>query len=155
MKSMTNMGTIASAVLLIAVSGCANTYTQQPAGVSNSSSARPGYGLVQAVEVLPQQNTGIAGTGIGVGAIAGAVVGGIVGNQVGAGRGNAIATVAGAAGGAYVGNEIEKRQQQANPTYKITVRMNDGAYQTVVQELNAGLRVGDRVQISNGVVQRY
>ena len=156
MKSITRVTSAASLAVLLALGGCANTYTQPAAnsGVTSSSSLRSGYGLVQSVEMVQQENTGIGGSGIGVGAIAGAVVGGIVGNQVGAGRGKTLATVAGAAGGAYVGNEIEKRQQQ-NTMYKVTIRMNSGSYQTVMQDTNTALRVGDRVQITNGVVQRY
>lgn len=94
-------------------------------------------------------------TGIGAGTIAGAVIGGVVGNQVGSGSGNTAATVLGAAGGAYVGHELEKRNQQAREAYKFTIRMQDGTHQTVTQTTNADLRVGDRVQIDNGVVRRY
>jgi len=132
--------------------------TANPGSV-NSGNAYSGYGVVQAIELLQQTttaNSGIGGSGIGIGAIAGAVVGGVLGNQVGGGTGQTVATVAGAAGGAYVGNEIEKRQQQKTAdAYKVTVRMDSGAYQTVTQDNNAGLRVGDRVRIDNGSVQRY
>lgn len=128
-------------------------------GPVNSSGVYSGYGVVRAIELVPQSttaNTGIGGSGIGVGAIAGAVVGGVLGNQVGGGTGKTVATVAGAAGGAYVGNEIEKsRQQKTADAYKVTVRMDSGSYQTVTQGDNAGLRVGDRVRIDNGYVQRY
>jgi len=151
MKSTTQIGSIVTLSAMLALGGCANMNSTTPA--ANVASIRSGNGLVQSVELVQQENTGIAGSGIGVGAVAGAVVGGIVGNQIGAGRGNTIATVAGAAGGAYVGNEIEKRQQQK--VYKITIRMNDGAYQTVVQETDPGLRSGDRVRIINGVIRRY
>ncbi len=127
-------------------------------GSVNSSGAYSGYGVIQAIELVPgtSANTGIGGSGIGIGAIAGAVVGGVLGNQVGGGTGKTVATVAGAAGGAYVGNEIEKsRQQKTADAYKVTVRMDSGAYQTVTQGDNTGLRVGDRVRIDNGFVQRY
>jgi outer membrane lipoprotein SlyB len=66
---------------------------------------------------------------------------------------SAAATVIGAAGGAYVGHELEKRQQQAD-TYKVTIRMNNGTYQTLMQSTNAGFRVGDRVRIDDGVLRR-
>ncbi len=129
-------------------------------GPVNSGGAYSGYGVVQAIELLQQNttaNSGIGGSGIGIGAIAGAVVGGVLGNQVGGGSGQTIATVAGAAGGAYVGNEIENRQGQKKTAdaYKVTVRMDSGSYQTVTQDNAAGLRVGDRVRIENGLVQRY
>jgi outer membrane lipoprotein SlyB len=115
---------------------------------------------VQSIELVQQGaagNAGIGGSGIGVGTIAGAVIGGIVGNQVGSGRGNTAATVAGAAGGAYVGHEIDKRKQQPQTAglYRLNIRMEGGSYQTLTQESVADLRVGDRVQIDNGVARRY
>ena len=135
-----------------ATGGSANTYPQP----GNSSGAYSGYGVVQSIDLVQQpQSTGIGGTGIGVGVIAGAVVGGILGNQVGGGVGNTAATVLGAAGGAYAGNEIEKRNQQQVNAYKLTVRMNDGSYQTLTQTTNVDVRVGDRVVIDNGVARRY
>ena len=135
-----------------ATSGSATTYP--PSG--NSSGSYSGYGVVQSIDLVQQQpSTGIGGTGIGVGAIAGAVVGGIIGNQVGGGVGNTAATVLGAAGGAYAGNEIEKRNQQQANAYKFTIRMNDGSYQTLTQNTNSDVRVGDRVVIDNGVARRY
>ena len=98
---------------------------------------------------------GIAGSGIGVGAVAGAGVGGLAGSQVGGGKGKVAATVLGAAGGAYVGNEIENRQRQADDAYRITVRMDDGSRQSLTQDTETNLRVGDRVRVGDGVVQRY
>ena len=134
--------------------GAGSTYPQ--AGGSSSSGIYSGYGVVQSIDLVQQQpSTGIAGTGIGVGAIAGAVVGGILGNQVGGGVGNTAATVLGAAGGAYAGNEVEKRTQQQSNAYKFTIRMNDGSYQTLTQNTNADVRVGDRVVVENGVARRY
>ncbi len=123
---------------------------------TNSGGGYSDYGVVQSIDVVRQGNAGIGGSGIGIGTIAGAVLGGIVGNQVGAGRGNTAATVAGAAGGAYVGHEIDKRQQsQAADLYRVSVRMENGSYQTLTQNAVGDLRVGDRVQIDNGVVRRY
>jgi outer membrane lipoprotein SlyB len=86
--------------------------------------------------------------------IAGAVVGGVVGHQVGAGSGNTAATVIGAAGGGYVGHQLENQQQQSPDAYKITVQMEDGTYQSLIQATDPGLRVGVRVRIDNGVVRR-
>ncbi len=148
---------------VLALGGCEtmnDTFnTSAPASTeATTGGVYSGYGVVQSIELMQQAaaSTGIGGTGIGIGAIAGAVVGGVLGNQVGGGSGQTIATVAGAAGGAYVGNEIEKRQQQKTvDAYKVTVRMDSGAYQTVTQGNTTALRVGDRVRIDNGVVQRY
>ena len=117
-------------------------------GASVGSYARTG--TVQNIEIVRQESSGV-----GVGTVAGAVVGGILGNQVGKGSGRTAATVLGAAGGAYAGNQIEKRNQQQSDAYKITVRMRDGSYQTVIQTASNDIRVGDRVQIDNGVALRY
>lgn len=167
MNMINKTGVALGVVAVFALTGCgtmndasttSNSGTGAP-GAVHSSGVYSGYGVVQAIELVQQNTTassGIGGSGIGIGAIAGAVVGGVLGNQVGGGSGQTVATVAGAAGGAYVGNEIEKsRQQKTADAYKVTVRMNSGSYQTVTQNNNAGLRVGDRVRIDNGSVQRY
>ncbi len=168
MKHSINFGSVMGLAVALTVGGCANTnapasntgtggaYPQSTNSGSGNPGAYAGYGVVQSIELVQHQaNTGIAGTGIGVGAIAGAVVGGIVGNQVGGGTGNTVATVIGAAGGAYAGNEIEKRNQKSTNAYKLSVRMNDGSSQTLTQSENPDVRVGDRVRIDNGVARRY
>ncbi len=142
---------------VFALGGCANT-GPAPGSYStgtNTTVPQTQYGVVQAIELVRLENTGIGGSGIGAGTIIGAVVGGVVGNQVGKGSGNTAATVLGAAGGAYAGNQIEKRNQQSSDAFRITVRMNDGSYQTVTQTSNDQLRVGDRVMVANSVAQRY
>ena len=111
---------------------------------------------MQSIELVQQENAG-SDNSIGLGTVAGAVIGGVVGNQIGAGRGNTVATVAGVAGGAYVGHALEKenRQRQKVDAYKITVRMEDGSYQELMQNTDGNLRVGDRVRYENGNLQRY
>ncbi len=153
---------ILAAALVLSLGACANMNTPGTTGAgayyppaANTGSAYVRYGVVQSIELVPMGSGTLGGTGIGVGAIAGAVVGGIVGNQVGKGGGNTAATVLGAAGGAYAGHELEKRNQQQGNGYKFTIRLNDGSYQTITQAANADIRVGDRVQIENGVARRY
>ena len=168
MTIINKFGSALGLAAMLTLGACETMNT--PANTSSSGTAYPqstssggvysGYGVVQSIELARQGsagNTGIGGSGIGVGTIAGAVVGGIVGNQVGSGRGNTAATVIGAAGGAYVGHEIDKRQQQpaTADVYRYNVRMNDGYYQTLTQNMVADLRVGDRVQIDNGIMRRY
>jgi outer membrane lipoprotein SlyB len=109
---------------------------------------------VESIDSAPQDYQGVGGTGIGLGTVAGAVIGGVAGHQVGSGSGNTAATIAGAAGGAYIGHQLEKRKQAEN-AYRITVRMENGDYQTLIQPSIGDLRVGDRVRIDNGVLQRY
>lgn len=124
-------------------------------GTANSGSAYSGYGVVDSIERVSQGNTGIGGSGIGLGTIVGAVVGGVLGHQIGSGTGQTVATVAGAAGGAYVGHELENRQQHTADTFKFTIRMDNRSYQTFMQNTDTGLRVGDRVRVENGYLQRY
>ncbi len=127
------------------------TSTSQPVYADNAYS---GTGVVQSIDLV-RANTGIGGSGIGVGAVAGAVIGGILGNQVGGGSGQTIATVAGVAGGAYAGHQLEKQHQTAADSYKFSIRMDTGSYQTLTQSSNPDVRVGDRVRIDNGIVRRY
>jgi outer membrane lipoprotein SlyB len=124
-----------------------------PQPTNNSRDYYSGYGTVQSVELVRQERSG---SSIGLGTVAGAVVGGIVGNQVGSGKGNTAATVIGAAGGAYVGHELENRNRQATgDAYRVTVRMENGSSQTLIQSTNNDIRVGDRVRIDNGIAHRY
>ena len=111
------------------------------------------YGVVQSIALVQQESTTAP---IGAGTIIGAVVGGVLGNQVGGGRGKTAATVLGAAGGAYAGHEMESRNQtQQGNVYQLSVRLNNGSYQTLTQTTNNDIRVGDSVRIDNGVAQRY
>jgi outer membrane lipoprotein SlyB len=84
--------------------------------------------------------------GSGLGAGAGAVLGGLLGNQVGSGHGRQLATVAGAVGGAVVGNQVEGNMN-ANHSYEIRVRLDNGKYRTFHQNSAPGWRDGDRVRI--------
>ena len=156
MKTMHKIGSVLGLMGALTLGACTTLngpYNAPAPAATGTGSVYSGYGVVQSIELVKQQ--GNAG-GIGLGTIAGAVVGGVVGNQVGAGRGNTAATVLGAAGGAYVGHELENRQQQQQPdAYKITVRMQDGSYQALMQSTSGDLRVGDRVRIENGVLRRY
>lgn len=110
--------------------------------------------MVTSIESTQEAYQGIAGSGYGLGTVAGAVLGGVAGNQVGSGKGNTAATIVGSAGGAYIGHQLEKRNQ-AEAGYAITVRMSNGEYQTLTQTTIGDLRVGDRVRIENGTMQRY
>lgn len=152
MKIVKELAALLGSITIIALGACttANYPPSQPATGGTGSGVYSGYGVVQSIELVRQERSGV-----GLGTVAGAVVGGVLGNQVGAGRGNTAATIVGAAGGAYVGHELESRQQANADAYRITVRMENGAYQTLTQSTNGDLRVGDRVRIENGVLQRY
>lgn len=152
-----HLASVVAVAGMLALGGCANTNPAPAPYATSSYQSAPltQYGVVQAIELVRLESTGIGGSGIGAGTIIGAVVGGVVGNQIGKSGGNTAATVLGAAGGAYAGNQIEKRNQQGTDAFRITVQMGDGSYQTVTQTSNDQLRVGDRVLVANGVAQRY
>jgi outer membrane lipoprotein SlyB len=133
-----------SALAVFALTSCASTSNTAPA---TSTYGATEYGVVQSIDMVKKDHSGI-----GVGAVAGAVVGGLIGHQVGSGRGNTAATIAGAAGGAYAGNEIEKRRAD-NDGYRLQIRLDNGSIQTIDQETNPSLRIGDRVRIVNGTAQ--
>ena len=155
MKTTPTFKSVIAVAAVLTLGACAdmNMHSSRTAypQSTNTGGVYSGYGTVQSIELVRRQDN----SGIGTGAIAGAVVGGILGNQVGGGSGKTAATVIGAAGGAYAGHELEKRNQPQADTYKVTIRMSDGAYQTVTQTSTADIRVGDRVRIENGVARRY
>jgi outer membrane lipoprotein SlyB len=159
MSTMTRFGPALALAAAMALSACASM-NQQPSSASSPAVSRPasvssGYGIVQSIDVVKADGGGIGGSGLGAGTIAGAVIGGVLGHQVGQGTGNTAATVAGAAGGAYVGHQMEKQSLQTADAYRFTIRMENGSYQTLMLSANADFRVGDRVRIDNGVMQRY
>lgn len=158
MKNTNRLGVALGLTAALMIGGCASTngtpYPSNP-NVANTGNAYSMYGVVHSIELVQQESNGAAGSTIGLGTIAGAVIGGVLGNQVGGGTGKTVATVAGAAGGAYVGHELENKQPQTVDAYKITVSMDNGTYQTLMRSSDAGFRVGDRVRIENGAMQRY
>lgn len=162
MKTQHHFAAAAGIATLLAFSGCADMPPPGNAAVTSNNYPQSTYrqtqwGVVQSIDLVSVDDGTSGGRSIGLGTVAGAVVGGILGNQVGGGSGNTAATVLGAAGGAYAGHALEKRNQNhpAANAFKFTIRLNDGSYQSVTQTSNADIRVGDRVQIDNGLVRRY
>ena len=117
---------------------------------SQTSNATAGYGYVERIEVV-QKN---AGPNV-VGTVIGGIVGGLIGHQIGSGTGQTAATIAGAVGGSVAGNQIEKRSRGANESFRVTVRLDNGSYQTVTQDNITDLRTGDRVRVDGNQVYRY
>jgi outer membrane lipoprotein SlyB len=150
---MSRFRLLLSTVLFVTLAACGTTdyypgYNADGSPAGSTAPAlnyQPGYGVVQAVSVVEYEDRR---SGIGAGAVAGGVVGAILGSQIGSGSGRAAATVAGAGGGAYVGHQIERRTR-ANPVdaYQLTLRMDDGTVQNIVQD-NRAFQVGDRVQVT-------
>lgn len=158
MRTINEFQSVLAVVAALAIAGCVspNTvpYPSSPT-VAGAGNIYAGYGEVYSIETVQLENSGVAGSSIGLGTLAGAVIGGVIGSQVGSGTGTTVATIVGATGGAYVGHEIENRRPATSEAERITVRMNDGPYQTLMVGTPSGYRVGDRVRIESGVMHRY
>ena len=143
---------VAAALLL---AGCADqpTYqsqSQYPDQRYPAQSQSAYTGTVDRIEVVGKKDpNNIAGTVIG------GIIGGLIGHQIGGGTGNTVATIAGAAGGAYAGNQVQSRKRLDHETFRVTVRMDNGSYQTVTQENITDLRTGDRVRVDGDNITRY
>lgn len=155
----TNYTVAATFILAAAVlSGCASPYNSMPVSQpypGSTQSSQPQYseyGVIDSIQMV----RGNASGGVGAGAVVGGVVGGLLGNQVGGGSGKAVATIAGVVGGAMAGNQIEQsNRNQMRDMYQITVRLNNGGYQTITQDSIVDLRIGNRVRIDGNRVYRY
>jgi outer membrane lipoprotein SlyB len=153
---------IAATALVAAtlLAGCGSPQTGSlngpgtPQNPTPTSAAISGFGVVESIQAVNTANT--SSGGIGLGTVAGGVVGGVLGSQVGGGRGRDAATAAGVVGGAVIGHQMEKnRQVAAAPAYQVGVRLDNGTYQTIVQDTVADLTIGSRVRIENGRAYRY
>lgn len=115
-------------------------------GAASAKAGCANCGVVETVRMVQ-----LEGNASGLGAVAGGVTGALVGNQFGRGGGNTAMTLIGAAGGAYAGNSIEKNMNRQT-AYRITVRMDDGAYRTISQSHVPAVAAGDKVKVVNGNV---
>jgi outer membrane lipoprotein SlyB len=142
MKSMRLIGTaIAACAILLA--GCAETQSRPYDA--------PAYhqGVVDRIEVIRKgDSNNIAGT------IIGGIAGGLIGHQIGGGSGQTAATIVGGVGGAVAGNQIQQRTRGANETFRVTVRFENGATETIRQDDISDMRTGDRVRVEGGRVYR-
>jgi len=107
------------------------------------------YGRVSDIEVLTVESKPSGG-----GAVLGAVLGGVLGHQVGKGRGRDLATGVGAIGGAVAGNHVERQNGHDSDIYRITVKFENGSRQQFDYEEINDLRVGDRVKVDSGQIER-
>ena len=152
---------IALVIGSVVLAGCAtqpNYQSQYPSqqypsqGYATQGNRSQGsyVGTVDRIEVINRgDSNNVAGTLIG------GIVGGLIGHQIGGGTGQTVATIAGAAGGAYAGNQIQQRQRAPNESFRVTVRMNNGTYQTVTTDNITDLRTGDRVRVDGNNISRY
>jgi len=137
-------GGLAAAALaaLVSLTGCGPQPTYQV--VQSPPPAR--VGTVESIrEVVEQKDP------TGAGLVVGGLVGGGLGSLVGGGTGRTVATVVGALGGAYAGNRIEKSQGQV--VYQIGIKYDDGSWATIRQATPSGLRIGDRVRVTDSGVE--
>jgi outer membrane lipoprotein SlyB len=133
---------IAAFAGLTLLAGCGPQPTYQV--VQTPPPARTG--TVESVnEVVEQKSPS------GAGLIVGGLIGGGLGSLIGSGTGRTVATVVGAAGGAYAGHQVEKNQTQV--IYQIGVRLDDGSWVTIRQASPTGLRIGDRVRVTDSGIE--
>ena len=152
-----NKLSVFKAVCVAAAVGLAGCADQPYQAQSSQQYPDQGYqsqnayvGTVDRIEVVGKKDpNNIAGTVIG------GIIGGLIGHQIGGGTGNTVATIAGAAGGAYAGNQVQSRKRADHETFRVTVRMDNGQYQTVTQENIMDLRTGDRVRVEGNNIYRY
>jgi outer membrane lipoprotein SlyB len=146
----------APAVVALVLAGCAAP-VQQPYYGSNPAPSQ-GYpsqgqsyqvGTVDRIEVITRGSGNNA-----AGTIIGGIIGGLIGTQIGSGTGRTVATVVGAVGGAVAGNVIEGRRRADNETFRVTVRLDSGAMQTVTQDNINDLHTGDRVRLDGNLISR-
>ena len=77
----------------------------------------------------------------------------MLGNQVGSGNGRTAATIAGALGGAFAGNKVEENTGR-NSHFEVLVRLQNGGTQTLSFANDPGYRVGEKVRIVDGQLNR-
>jgi len=155
---LTHLTATSVAIAALTVAGCANEparpyQSSQSSGTYSgpydSRTASYGQGVVDRIEVVNKgDSNNIAGT------IIGGIAGGPIGHQIGSGRGNTAATIAGGVGGAIAGNEVQKRTRGNNETFRVTVRLDNGATEVVRQDDISDLRTGDRVRVENNRIYR-
>ena len=123
-------------VTAVVAAGCAQPAYQ----VYNQPVARSG--TVESIRQVDAQKYAP-----GAGAITGGLIGGGLGSLIGGGSGKTAAIIVGAIGGGIVGNEMQKSQTQL--IWEIGIRYDDGGYGTITQSQSPGLRIGDRVRVTD------
>ncbi|HUG25795.1 glycine zipper 2TM domain-containing protein [Piscinibacter sp.] len=139
----------AVAVLVLLLGACASRPPSQPVPPPQGYYGVQ-YGVVQ--DIAPVR---VDGRTTGAGAVIGGVVGGVVGRQIDRDGNRDLATGVGVIGGAIIGNEIEKRSRSDHQIYRVTVRLDHGAYRSFDYEELHGLRIGNRVRVENGQLYRF
>jgi len=105
-------------------------------------------GTVESVNEIVEQKSPS-----GAGLVVGGLVGAGLGSLIGSGTGRTVAAVVGAAGGAYAGNQVEKNKAGSQVVYQVGVRLDDGSWITIRQAAPTGLRIGDRVRVTDSGIE--
>lgn len=150
-----------AAIAALTLAGCASTspnYSGSP-GYGGGYGSAPGQssacydcGTVTRIDTRSRGGTAPNSTGAVLGGIVGAVAAREIAdrNTDSEGRKNT-ATVAGAVGGAVAGNAIQNRAQ-AQTTYDVHVRLDNGRMTVVSQNDLGGIREGSYVRVADGRV---
>lgn len=154
-----NIRLIGATALLasLAAAGCATTAPGYGPGYQSGYGPAPSNttcydcGTVSRIEVSSASASNVPNaTGAVLGGLVGAVAGREISSKTGGSTGNKnIATAAGAVAGAVAGNALQNRQQ-AQGSYNVYVRMNDGRTTVVTQNDLGGIREGSYVRVTNG-----
>lgn len=136
---------------LVLITACSSNPPRNEAVLNplGATSQAFSYGNVSNIEVVSTDASTSGG-----GALLGAVIGGVLGNQVGGGTGRAAATAVGAVGGAVIGNQVEQRNKREGESYRVSVRLDNGSIVQFNYQRIDDLRVGDRVKVQDGQLQR-
>ncbi len=127
---------------MFALVGCAPS----PPVYQGASAPAARTGTVDSIReyVQPREATGL-------GAVGGALIGGGLGSLIGGGTGRTVATIVGAVGGGYMGHQVEKNQ--TDYVYEVGIKYDDGTWATIRQSAASGLRIGDRVVVTDSRIQ--
>lgn len=82
-----------------------------------------------------------------LGTVIGALIGAAAGNQIGSGDGRKAATVGGAIAGGVIGHEVDQRNDRMAQGWRVVVRLDNGRYATVTQDVRPRVDIGDYVQV--------
>jgi outer membrane lipoprotein SlyB len=139
-------------VLVATLSACAHRPSSVNSGGNYGNSVTEvQYGQVTRIETM----SGGGGNTSGAGAVLGGIAGAVVGGQFGKG-GHAKTTggVVGAVTGALIGNEIEKQESLRTDGVRVTVALDRGGIRSIDVRDAGSLRVGDRVRVDGGRIER-
>jgi outer membrane lipoprotein SlyB len=130
---MTKTTVLTMALCLLAATACADKMTQD----SSSASTMPGPSPQAATTTTTSPTSATYGVVQAIDQLQRQDVG---------------LSAMGAAGAAAAGGNMGS---PTDKVYRVTVRMDDGSNQMVVEESMPGYKIGDRVRYSNGRVQVY